>query len=101
MLLLNTALTVVKGYAGSHTELWRPFTEDLITSLSLHKNNIIFVLWGKKAQEYARIVLSGRIVLDVTEGATHYHATYVRPSWAKTKTKTTRIDKHIFYRWEK
>ena len=35
------------------------------------------------------------------EGATtHYHATYVRPAWAKTKTKTTRIDRHIFYRWE-
>ena len=55
----------------------------------------------RMAQEYARIVLSGRIVLDVTEGATHYHATYVRPSWAKTKTRTTRIEKHIFYRWEK
>ena len=54
-----------------------------------------------KAKEYARIVLSGRIVLDVTEGATHYHATYVRPSWAKTKTRTTRIESHIFYRWEK
>ena len=51
--------------------------------------------------EYASIVLSGRIVLDITEGATHYHATYVRPAWAKTKTKTTRIDRHIFYRWEK
>ena len=54
-----------------------------------------------KAQDYARIVLSGRIVLDVTEGATHYHATYVRPAWAKTKTRTTRIERHIFYRWEK
>jgi len=53
------------------------------------------------AQEYASIVLSGTIMLDVTEGATHYHATYVRPAWAKTKTKTTRIDRHIFYRWEK
>ena len=53
------------------------------------------------ALEYASIVLSGRIVLDVTEGATHYHATYVRPSWARTKTRTTRIDRHIFYRWEK
>ncbi len=51
--------------------------------------------------EYASIVLSGRIVLDITEGATHYHATYVRPSWARTKTRTTRIDRHIFYRWEK
>ena len=54
-----------------------------------------------KAKEYARIVLSGRIVLDVTEGATHYHATYVKPSWARTKTRTTRIESHIFYRWEK
>ena len=54
-----------------------------------------------KAQDYARIVLSGRIALDVTEGATHYHATYVRPAWAKTKTRTTRIEKHIFYMWEK
>ena len=53
------------------------------------------------AQDYARIVLSGKIVLDVTEGATHYHATYVRPSWAKTKKRTTRIDRHIFYRWER
>ena len=55
----------------------------------------------RMAQEYARIVLSGRIVLDVTEGATHYHATYVKPSWAKTNTRTTRIESHIFYRWEK
>ena len=55
----------------------------------------------RMAQEYARIVLSGRIALDVTEGATHYHATYVRPAWAKTKTRTTRIERHIFYRWEK
>ena len=54
-----------------------------------------------KAQDYARIVLSGRIALDVTECATHYHATYVKPSWAKTKTRTTRIESHIFYRWEK
>jgi len=46
-------------------------------------------------------VLGGDITLDFTDGATHYHATYVRPAWAKTKTRTTRIDRHIFYRWEK
>ena len=55
----------------------------------------------KKAQDYAYLVLYNRINLDVTEGATHYHATYVRPAWAKTKTRTTRIEIHIFYRWEK
>ena len=53
------------------------------------------------ALENASILLTKTIVLDITEGATHYHATYVRPAWAKTKTKTTRIDRHIFYRWEK
>ena len=53
-----------------------------------------------RAKEYAYIVMSGKIMVDVTQGATHYHATYVRPSWAKTKTRTTRIDKHIFYKWE-
>lgn len=39
--------------------------------------------------------------VDITEGATHYHAYYVTPEWAATKTKTLKIDDHIFYRWEK
>ena len=39
--------------------------------------------------------------LDITSGATHYHADYVSPAWAKTKTKTVEIQDHIFYRWEK
>ena len=55
----------------------------------------------KKAQYVAFLVIYDKIKLDVTEGATHYHATYVRPAWAKTKKRTTRIEKHIFYRWEK
>ena len=37
---------------------------------------------------------------DFVEGATHYHAYYVNPSWAETKTYITRIDDHIFYRWD-
>ena len=55
----------------------------------------------RKAQDVAFLVLYNKIQLDVTEGATHYHATYVRPAWAQTKKRTTRIEKHIFYRWEK
>ena len=39
--------------------------------------------------------------VDFTEGALYYHAYYVTPGWAKTKTKTIRIGDHIFYRWEK
>ena len=50
---------------------------------------------------YASMVMTNKITLDVTEGATHYHATYVRPAWARTKTKTVRINRHIFYKWER
>ena len=55
----------------------------------------------RKAQDVAFLVYYNKIQIDVTEGATHYHATYVKPAWAKTKKRTTRIEKHIFYRWEK
>jgi N-acetylmuramoyl-L-alanine amidase len=37
----------------------------------------------------------------ITEGATHYHATYVNPSWASSLQLVGRIGAHIFYRWEK
>ena len=37
---------------------------------------------------------------DFTHGATHYHADYVFPEWANSKTKTIKIANHIFYRWE-
>jgi len=53
------------------------------------------------AIRHASIIMTKTINIDVTDGATHYHASYVRPAWAKTKKRTTRIDKHIFYRWEK
>ena len=55
----------------------------------------------RKAQDVAFLVYYNKIQIDVTEGATHYHATYVKPAWAKTKKRTTQIEKHIFYRWEK
>jgi spore germination cell wall hydrolase CwlJ-like protein len=38
----------------------------------------------------------------ITEGATHYHATYVDPSWATSRGMHMigRIGEHIFYRWK-
>lgn len=36
----------------------------------------------------------------LTEGATHYHADYVKPRWAKNLQMIGRIGAHIFYRWE-
>jgi len=47
------------------------------------------------------IILIAEWSIDITDGATHYHADYVTPEWAKTKTRTAKIEDHIFYRWEK
>lgn len=44
--------------------------------------------------------LSG-VLVDVTQGATSYHATYVKPSWAKHMKRTIQINNHIFYRVDK
>ena len=56
----------------------------------------------KKILDFARLMMHNDIkFVDITDGATHYHADYVSPSWAKTKTRTTEIGDHIFYRWEK
>lgn len=53
-----------------------------------------------KAVDIANRVLTGDL-LDITDGATHYHSNKVNPDWAETKTETVRINNHIFYRWEK
>ena len=49
----------------------------------------------------AQRVFFGSYSKDITQGATHYHADYVFPSWRKQKTKTLVVGNHIFYRWEK
>lgn len=53
-----------------------------------------------KAKKIAKYVISNNS-FDITEGSTHYHAYYITPEWAKTKTKIAKIEDHIFYRWEK
>ena len=52
-----------------------------------------------KVYEIAKAVYYGNIV-DITEGATFYHADYVNPSWAKVMQRVAKIDTHIFYKHE-
>ena len=54
--------------------------------------------WGFSL-DIAEAVMAGYL-FDVTNGATHYHAYYVKPSWSEKFTRTVRINDHIFYRWE-
>ena len=52
---------------------------------------------------YEPVAKVARLVLDgaetgLTEGATYYHTTAVRPRWSSHFTKTARIGVHLFYR---
>lgn len=52
----------------------------------------------KVAQEVAMAVTAGKIFIPEVGSATHYHATYVSPRWARTMEKMKKIGLHVFYR---
>ena len=54
------------------------------------------------AQDLAKKVLVNhydKALIDITDGATHYHANWMEiyPRWSKTKKVMASIDRHIFY----
>jgi len=51
----------------------------------------------RKAQELAYRMLNQDYLRGISEGATHYHATYVDPKWNKRMHLIGRIGLHIFY----
>lgn len=51
----------------------------------------------RQAVHIARAVYEGQTYLADVGGATHYHANYVRPRWAKKLKKNDVIGRHIFY----
>ncbi len=57
VLLLNATLTVESGKAGSHQNMgWETFTNAVIKCLSDEKKDIVFMLWGRYAQEKGKII---------------------------------------------
>ena len=57
----------------------------------------------KSAQELAKKVLINyhdKALIDITDGATHYHANWMEtyPKWSKRKKIMASIDRHIFYK---
>ncbi|MDO8064109.1 uracil-DNA glycosylase [Candidatus Phytoplasma bonamiae] len=56
VLLLNTILTVEQGFPLSHKNIgWHIFIINIFNYLSL-KKNIVYILWGKQAQEYKKYI---------------------------------------------
>ncbi len=57
-------------------------------------------LYFATALRVARRAVVGALK-DPTYGATHYHADYIDPYWAKGETPTVSIGRHIFYKMAK
>jgi len=85
--MLNTALTVRKGQAGSHRKKgWEQFTDAVIRTVSERNKNLVFLLWGRDAQSKENLVGEGHLVLKTThpspfsarhgfEGCSHFSRT--------------------------
>lgn len=56
VLLLNRSLTVREGKSNSHKKVWLPFTEMIVKYISNNLNNIVFLLWGRNAEEVASFI---------------------------------------------
>lgn len=57
VLLLNAGLTVRANEPNSHKLIgWQQFTDAVISVLSEQKTNLVFLLWGKFAQEKAKLI---------------------------------------------
>ena len=52
----------------------------------------------KSSQDLAGAILAG-VRVPVSRNATHYHANYVTPYWAKSLTPTATIGTHKFYKF--
>ena len=51
----------------------------------------------KRALKVKDLALNGSVIATINK-ATHYHALYVNPKWAKEMKKLSQIGKHIFYK---
>ena len=61
VLLLNTVLTVRAGQSKSHAKMgWEQFTDSLITELNQREHPVVFMLWGKAAQEKTVLINPAR-----------------------------------------
>ena len=66
VLLLNTALTVEQGHAGSHARAgWHDFTDRVIQAVDARPEPVAFLLWGGHARKKAAMLDAARhLVLE-------------------------------------
>lgn len=109
----NTVCGVVKQ--GPVKESWKtkqfPDLPDHERKYYPRRHKCQFSWWcdgkaeGRKVPKYwdtalaiSLAVVMDKAISDLTNGATHYHATYVNPKWNQKAIARHQIGEHIFYR---
>lgn len=71
VLMINTVMTVDEANANSHKgQGWERFTDTVIMQVSEHLQDVIFLLWGKPAQQKVKLINTAK----------HHILTSVHPS---------------------
>ena len=105
--MLFRSEVVKTGFFGSANEVEKrevvarevPVCQFSWTCDPLHnKTTNIQSRWSESVKVAQVAVASKQSMADITEGATHFHAAYVKPVWAKTLRRVAQIDDHLFYK---
>lgn len=57
VLMINSVLTVAAGSPASHAGLgWEKFTDAVIAALNEKRKNVVYLLWGKYAQNKGQVI---------------------------------------------
>jgi uracil-DNA glycosylase len=64
VLMLNLSLTTRIGKSGSHINLWKPITNNIIKNLgAVTDRPIVFMLWGNYAKNYRSLITSPTAII--------------------------------------
>lgn len=73
VLLINTALTTTMGKVGQHYMLWRPFIAFVLDILAFNNPGLIYVYFGKKAQDWMVATPDNNYKITVSHPASAAH----------------------------
>lgn len=85
---------IYDGSQNVHTSVCQ-FSWTCASRLNIDKSS---AFWGQSLKAAKELLYNKDKLIDITEGATNYHADYVTPPWARQLHVVAKIDQHIFYR---
>lgn len=98
ILMLNTALTVDKGNAGSHIAIWENFMKKLFKYFNTIDRPIAYIAWGNKAIEFCKNLNNPKHEIFTAKHPAS--AVYTKGTWDSNGTFKN-VEKWIKEKYEK